>query len=732
MRRFLWCAISLAALVGCGSPPNTGPKLPGERGGSLSVAPVADDRFAETVKDLLASEPRSEARRVLLAQTMSRQLVRAAAHFTGNAPDRGLASVTGAFALASVSEIDAASLGPAAKGALAGAAKELSNRGDEGAAFAAYAMLARLSTEGDRKEIEAHLEAIGRWIKDLRAGSAPMAGVQLAKSAAVARAVLEPSDVALAEAAARTTEWFERALELRSKYRSAQVLRSLNRRDQEEAILAHAALRSAPIVLAALYLRHGDAKGASQALEKVRARELVPQLAAAVDGAKTASAERWLELLRALQPEEREEVDASLQTLLRVAQFRVAAEAYRLDPTSVDAAGDLALALVDFDMLEAAPAVVVEAVRVHPEPRTIAAALALSMQAMMKASDGDGARRVFRAAGGLLAIADGAKAKIQPSPASVRALMGEIELRDGHVAEARELLHRAASVEPTGPVSATLARIARSEGKTDDALRHIDDATRSPEGQRSPALRGEILLMKSDIQRERGQDAAARATLGDALRGLAEARKATTDDARARVERTLAKVLDRFGAGQKARQALERAFDAAPRDKQEASATLLTMASRALRELDLAAARDDLRRGVAADLPAEDIVYLALWVRIVERHRKVSADPVAERAMTGIKDDGRWTSRLAAFGTGKIGVSELTQSARTPAQRTEALFYGAMEQRILGDQKGAEATLQRVVQSSGGIELMEVTIARELLAGARAALGGPVPDVGLP
>ena len=55
-----------------------------------------------------------------------------------------------------------------------------------------------------------------------------------------------------------------------------------------------------------------------------------------------------------------------------------------------------------------------------------------------------------------------------------------------------------------------------------------------------------------------------------------------------------------------------------------------------------------------------------------------------------------------------------------------------MEQRILGDQKGAEATLQKVVQSSGGIELMEVTIARELLAGARAALGGPVPDVGLP
>jgi hypothetical protein len=39
--------------------------------------------------------------------------------------------------------------------------------------------------------------------------------------------------------------------------------------------------------------------------------------------------------------------------------------------------------------------------------------------------------------------------------------------------------------------------------------------------------------------------------------------------------------------------------------------------------------------------------------------------------------------------------------------------------------------LKQVV-TSPGLDLMEVALARELLSGARAQIGGPVPEVGLP
>ena len=81
---------------------------------------------------------------------------------------------------------------------------------------------------------------------------------------------------------------------------------------------------------------------------------------------------------------------------------------------------------------------------------------------------------------------------------------------------------------------------------------------------------------------------------------------------------------------------------------------------------------------------------------------------------------------------GKLPLKDLVANAKTPAQKTEALFYSAMEQRIGGDPKGAEATLQKVVTSSGGIELMEVSIARDILSGQRSTVPGPGPDVGLP
>src|SRR5262249_45187700 len=156
------------------------------------------------------------------------------------------------------------------------------------------------------------------------------------------------------------------------------------------------------------------------------------------------------------------------------------------------------------------------------------------------------------------------------------------------------------------------------------------------------ALRAEVLLVMSDITREGGDATGARKPLADALKDLAKARSGADADDKARVERLISRVLDRFGAAKSAEKALERALEAAPRDKRQAAATIGQIVGRAFVRGDLVAARDGLARGLAADLGREDIVYYALWVRILEKQQRAATDGTAERVLLQADSDPRW------------------------------------------------------------------------------------------
>src|SRR4029077_18754636 len=112
-----------------------------------------------------------------------------------------------------------------------------------------------------------------------------------------------------------------------------------------------------------------------------------------------------------------------------------------------------------------------------------------------------------------------------------------------------------------------------------------------------------------------------------------------------------------------------------------------------------------------------------LWVRLLERQLKAPNDGVADRVLTSAMDDPRWIGRIAAFGAGKMDGSHLLAAAQTPTQKTEALFYNAMEHKIVGDAKGADDGLKQVV-SSPALDLLEYALAREILDGQRAQVGG--------
>jgi tetratricopeptide (TPR) repeat protein len=733
-------AVALAGATGCANRAAR-PLVPSERATAPSNS-VSDDAFAGAVHDLLVSEPGSHERTQRLAGVEAKQMDRAANRFRAHSPQRGMAAALGGLSLLHTGELTQGLLGPSGADALAGSVRELAGRGDEGEARALYEILANIATDPVKGDAHQHLEAIQTWTKDAVAAGGSVAAASGLAHVAVRRRLLEPSQAALDDAVAATTDWFKKAiaLEVAVKAQHTQAPR-------EEMYAAWRGFQTAPSILVSIYLHDADAVKAVAALDKADARPFLeksmPDLVTALDAVADApDASRWLDLVHALRPLTHpsgppgEDDFADDREVFRAAELGAALEAYRLDPSTPEAAVIVAAYLADLGMAEAAPAIIYEAAKAHPDARTMGVALSITLTSLSEqaqAGDVEGARRAFRAAQPLLAVADShAMVRPRPSGAVVRAVMGEIELGEGHLDAARALLKASVAEEKSGQVLLTLAKIDWHDKQVAAAQEGLRQALQAPDVARNHALRAEVLVTASDIAREQGDTNAARTALVDALRDLTQARAAQPDDRmRASIERALAKVLDRFGASQPATRALERAYDAAPRDKQQVAQTVFQIIGRAFVHGDLAAARDGLSRGISAELETDDLVYFALWVRLLERQQhSAEPSPVIDHIFASAQDDPRWIGRLAQFGLGKLKAADLPAAAKTPSQQVEALFYTTMNKRASGDTSGVDDALKQVVGGTG-VGLEEVSIARDLLNASHYA--GPLPpDVAIP
>jgi tetratricopeptide (TPR) repeat protein len=747
--------VALALLLaGCAAGNAETPVRHVESAGLPAIPPVSDAEFATKVHELLLAPPGSAERAHLLTGVESRQMERAAILFRSHEPGRGLVAVIGGLYLLRTGELGPETLGASAQGALRDAVKELAVRGDEGRARALYDMLLRLSPPEARPDIQGHLDAIAAWMKDeLKAGPATVATGAI-ESATVARSLLEPTAAAKEDAEKATLDWIGAAMDLQVRFKRDRV-----RPAREEGGEAWRAFQSGNDVLAQIFLRDGDSAGAARALARsplgeARSREgghdRGAELAHALDAmGSRPSASDWLNVLHALSPsphdrEQEEDEMMEDRELLRAATFGIALEAYRLDPTQPEAAALVAAVLQDLGLAEASPAVIVEATQAHGDGRTVSGALTIVVRAMsleLSANDFEAVRRTYAAAAPLLAIADRVHQQeptreLQPSAARLRAMMGGIELEQGALPAARALLSASVAEERSGSVLLSLAQIDRHDEDWKGALEELRAAREAPDAMRDPALRGEILLLTSDLLRDAGDVNGARPPLVDALVALIRGRTDGPPEQRARVEQVLSRVLDRFGARDKAQQALERAFEATPHDKRQIANTLGQVVARAFVRKDLLAARDGLSRAIASELSDDEIVYYALWVHLLEKQLKKPADRSpdgpASKVFASIPDDGHWVGKLAAYGAGKLPASELVGLARTKAEKTEAKFYEVMDARASHQPDPNDAGLRAVLKSDG-VDLMEAVIARELL---RSASGeGPLPlppDVKLP
>jgi hypothetical protein len=139
---------------------------------------------------------------------------------------------------------------------------------------------------------------------------------------------------------------------------------------------------------------------------------------------------------------------------------------------------------------------------------------------------------------------------------------------------------------------------------------------------------------------------------------------------------------------------------------------------RALTSNNLQAAREATQRALDATLPPEDMIYVALWLTLLEKKVGVSSDGLVEEVLASFDEASGWTVKLRQWARGKLDDAGLIAAAKTKPEQTEAAFYTAMSRYVRGD-ASATAELDKVAHSEA-IDLVEVGIARDLVASRQA------------
>jgi len=717
-RSLLSAAVAAVLLggVACGSAPHPQPVVAPTP--PVSATPVSDEQFGVALMRVLSDGGASPERLSLLGGVVRRQFARADERFAAGQPDRGLAAVKGAVYLVRAGELSLEMLDPSAAKALHGAHDAVAPRGLEGPTLAFLRLQASALPKDhpDQARIRKHMEALESWMRDTRQRSAVENASADARTFGE-RAMLEPSPEALDQARAMTDRWLAASLDFNAAFRPG-----MGRPNRDEMMEAYRALRTGAIIMAGLYLRHGDAKGATEALERTDARKVTsPELFERLQTAATLDDPGAWRDLAALYSQAASEGDEEELTMppeiAQGATWGAAVAAYRSDPTQLGTAGPLALLLAGYGMAEASPLVLTTAVRADPKPEVLNTALRVVAGVMIEedeARDYPSVQRVFAASQELLSVADGVHAvtKLDPSPARLRGMMAALHVRSGNLASARPMLEQSLREEPSLAGYASLAGLLLQAGDQAGALEAVRQGLSAPDAAESPTGRADAHLLAFQAHRARGADQDARGALAAALKDALDARaRARTDVAHASADRILARLAYHFGDPKAWQRAVDRMLERANLDSRVLSMALIEATSTGLLYKDLRTVHRALDETVAAAAP-EDTVYASLWALLAEQASGDTGNGMAKRALSAIDAGNGWVYHLARFGLDEINDDALRAKARSVVERAEADFYIAMRKRARGD-TGVDASL-RSIATGPAIDLVETHLAREL------------------
>lgn len=701
--------------------------------GPVDPLPVGQAEFAAKAQLALGTRAMDTQQRRLVAGVVRQQLTRAQARFESGATEAGLAALTGALFLLRAGEHQP-EIFRGYEGALSAAAAEVARTGNEGRALALYSILGQLLPEGpERRDVREHLAALSRWLEAQKSAGPIQAAVARHRTA-LDRALFEASWASLHEANAATVAWINAALSL-----DPTTLQISSPAEREQAVQAYRAIRAGGGTLVALYLRHGDATGALKAIDNRTLERIVPpQLTERLERAEEGDSQAWFDLFMLFEQAASSEtpemaIDAQVA---QAASWGAAVELYRNAPGETRNAMPLAEKLESLGFAEVAPRVLAQTLDKDSDPEAVSWGMALTLRAMLSENELgqlDGARRAYREAAPIVRLARSRQLvrRVRPSAARLQYVMGALELEGANLDRARPLLQAAFDQDPQNISSLRqVAAIDRQRGKEGEALKVLSEVAALARAQADHGTVTEVLLSSYEIYRDRNEVPNSASALRSALEAALQARGAARTRAElANAERLLARVLDHYGNRQGAERAIERAYEASRSDVAELSTTVLDASRRALTLRDLRGAREAVRRALDAGLAGEDLVYVALWLRLLEMQLNESSDGTTEEALAAVESDRRWPSVLRAWGQGKVDGQGLLAAARNQVERTEALFYAGMTE---SSPAQARASLEQVAKSQA-ISLLEVMIAKDLLA-VQVTKGAPSlpPDVELP
>ena len=738
--RWLVLLLPLVGTAAC-TPATRGPAVHGPIAtqGPIQVAPVADDQLAGAVHQLLLDGSESPQRISLLVGVVRRMFARAAERFDSGDSERGLATVTGALYLVRSGELRVEMFDANAALAFSRALELVAPTGDEARSMA-FLNLQAASLPKDSPEqaqILEHLRAMQSWLRDTRQRS-DVENSSLDQRAFGELSVLQPGPETLKKGAEATERWIAASIDFNAEFKPG-----VDNPRREQLMEAYRGIRTGALVLAALFLRHGDAAGASEALGRGEVRRVTPPgLVERLDSAANATDPlAWRELagLYSSAMAASEENVSIPPEIARGAAWGAMVEAYRRSPHAVETAVPLAEMLLRFGVPEAGMTILADAAKENKNASITAGMLGLVLKYVLfedRSQDAPSARRVFRAAEPILSLADALPdhGKLQATPAQVRFAMAAVELRAGDLGAGRALLEQGLKEQSSVHAWNMLAEIQHQAGDDAGALQSLTRALSAPDSAGSPLARADLQLLAFRIHRAAGSAELARKALEAATAAAVDAAAtAAGSSSRAGAQRLIARVATQYGDKEAASRAVQRAFEAAGNDKSSAGMVAVEAASDALLLGDVELGRTALRRATELDIDDEDLVYVALWVQLAERMspKKPASDDTTQKALDKIKRGSSWSARLADWGAGKLDDQGLMAKARDLPQRTEAAFYVAMRKLASGD-KTALDELSRGREEHGAAAGRDSHRRRAHCGQAAAGSASPAASVSTP
>jgi len=300
------------------------------------------------------------------------------------------------------------------------------------------------------------------------------------------------------------------------------------------------------------------------------------------------------------------------------------------------------------------------------------------------------------------------------SPEELYAAIGMLEMNAGGAKQAEEYFRESLQRRATAPAALQYGLLLERTGRAREALDQYRAAlallpANEPEIDRQ---RAELHEHIADAERLAGLREEAQKSYEQALAlwdGMLPSLKQRRGGS-AQLRRGV--VLGRLARFEEAKEAFERAMDAAP-SARETYATILAFLVVSAPDANFGqyvfrTAKNQL------GLEPEWRVYFALWLRMIAGRSGQTIDGEITGALDAPPGAEGWWAKLARFGAGRLNYDALLEETTGVGERAEAYFYEGGRRLAQGDEAGARQMFAKVIETQM-VNFYEYAMAQELL-----------------